>query len=355
MRQTTANTMRAAALHRFGGLETITMQTLPVPEVGAEEVLIRVESAGVSAWDPFEREGGFARRFGTHEKFPYVLGTDGAGTVVQVGEQVTGFKEGDRVYAAVLANPKGGFYAEFAAVKADNVSQVPDKLTTEQAGVMPTDALTALQGLDDMLRLKPGETLLIFGAGGGIGHQAVQLAKRMGARVLALASGEDGVALARRLGADVVVNGRKDDVAAAARAFAPAGLDAALVTAGGATADRVLSAMREGGRVAYPHGVNPEPKVRPGVRLSSYDVVLERAAIEKLNRLIEGARSRCMSRASFDWTRPPRRTGRSLNTTSASLPCAWFEHGAAPFPVVLAMRRMLQRAGHRANLTVLAE
>ena len=287
MRQTTPNTMRAAAIDRFGGIETITMQTLPVPEVGPEEVLIRVESAGVGAWDPFEREGGFAKRFGTGEKFPYVLGTDGAGTVVQVGEQVNGFKEGDRVYAAVLANPKGGFYAEFAAVKADNVSHVPGKLTTEQAGVMVSDALTALQGLDDMLGLKPGETLLIFGAGGGIGHLAVQLAKRMGARVLALASGEDGVALARRLGADIVVNGRKDDVAAAARAFAPAGLDAALVTAGGETTDRALAALRADGRVAYPHGVAPEPKVRPGVRISNYDVSIDRGAIAKLNRLIE--------------------------------------------------------------------
>ena len=181
-----------------------------------------------------------------------MLGTDGAGTVVQVGEQVNGFKEGDRVYAAVLANPKGGFYAEFAAVKADNVSHVPDKLTTEQAGVMLSDALTALQGLDDMLGLKPGETLMIFGAGGGIGHLAVQLAKRMGARVLAVASGEDGVALARRLGADVVVNGRKDDVAAAARAFAPAGLDVALVTAGGETTDRALAAPAPAGALPTP-------------------------------------------------------------------------------------------------------
>jgi len=287
MRQTRPDTMQAAAIDRFGGTETITLQTLPVPEVGPDEVLIRVESAGVGAWDPFERDGGFTKRFGTGEKFPYVLGTDGAGTVVQVGEQVNGFKEGDRVYAAVLANPKGGFYAEFAAVKADNVSRVPDKLTTEQAGVMLSDALTALQGLDDMLGLKPGETLMIFGAGGGIGHLAVQLAKRMGARVLAVASGEDGVALARRLGADVVVNGRKDDVAAAARAFAPAGLDAALVTAGGETADRALAALRAGGRVAYPHGVAPEPKVRPGVRISNYDVSIDRGAIAKLNRLIE--------------------------------------------------------------------
>jgi NADPH:quinone reductase-like Zn-dependent oxidoreductase len=279
--------MRAAALDRFGGLETITMHTLPVPEVGPDEVLIRVESAGVGAWDPFEREGGFAERFGIGKTFPYVLGTDGAGTVVQVGEKVNGFKEGDRAYASVLANPKGGFYAEFAAVKADNVSQVPDKLTTDKAGVMPSDALTALQGLDDMLQLKPGETLLIFGAGGGIGHLAVQLAKRMGARVLALASGEDGVALARRLGADVVVNGRKDDVAAAARAFAPAGLDAALVTAGGDSTDRALAALRSGGRVAYPHGVAPEPKIRPDVRVSNYDVIIDRGAIAKLNRLIE--------------------------------------------------------------------
>jgi NADPH:quinone reductase len=287
MRQTRPDTMKAAAIDRFGGIETIRLQTLPVPDVGPEEVLIRVESAGVGAWDPFEREGGFAKRFGTHEKFPYVLGTDGAGTVAQVGEQVKGFKEGDRVYATVLANPKGGFYAEFAAVKADNVSQVPDKLTTERAGVMPSDALTALQGLDDMLGLKSGETLLIFGAGGGIGHLAVQLAKRMGARVLAVASGEDGVALVRRLGADVVINGRKDDVAAAARAFAPAGLDAALVTAGGEMAERALAALRAGGRVAYPHGVAPEPKVGPGVRTSNYDVNIDRGAIAKLNRLIE--------------------------------------------------------------------
>src|SRR5580692_5824735 len=119
MKQTTPNTMRAAAINRFGGIETIALQTLPVPEVGLDEVLIRVESAGIGAWDPFEREGGFAERFGTNETFPYVLGTDGAGTVARVGERVKEFKEGDRVCAAVLANPKGGFYAEFAAVKAD--------------------------------------------------------------------------------------------------------------------------------------------------------------------------------------------------------------------------------------------
>src|SRR5207244_10668942 len=162
---------------------------------------------------------------------------------------------------------------------------------TEQAGVMPSDAMTALRGLDDMLDLKQGEALMIFGASGGIGHLAVQLAKRMGARVLALASGEDGVALARRLGADVVVNGRKDDVAAAARAFAPAGLDAALVTAGGETTDRALAALRAGGRVAYPHGVMPAPKVSSGVRLSNYRAIIAPWALEKPHPLNEAGRT----------------------------------------------------------------
>src|SRR6266853_711178 len=277
----TGTTMRAAALDRFGGVETIQMKTLPVPEPGPDEVVLRVESAGVGVWVPYEREGEFAKMFGTKPRFPYVLGSDGAGTVAAVGKQVRRFKEGDRAYALALANPKGGFYAEYEAVKADNVATIPKKLTVEQAGAMPSDALTALRGLDEILGLKSGESLLVFGAGGGIGHLAVQLAKRMGARVLAVASGDDGVALAKRLGADAVVNGRKDDVEAAARAFAPGGLDAALVTAGGEATDRALRAMNKNGRVAHPNGVMPAPKVPSGVKIQSYDIEPTPQQIEK--------------------------------------------------------------------------
>jgi NADPH:quinone reductase-like Zn-dependent oxidoreductase len=287
LERSTGTTMRAAALDRFGGVDTIQMQNLPVPEPGPDEVLLRVESAGVGVWDPFEREGEFAKMFGTKPRFPYVLGSDGAGTVAAVGEKVRGLKEGDRAYALALVNPKGGFYAEYAVVKAQYVSPIPKKLTVEQAGAMPSDALTALHGLDDILQLKSGESLLVFGAGGGIGHLALQLAKRMGARVFAVASGDDGVALAKKLGADTVVNGREDDVEAAARAFAPGGLDAALVTAGGETADRVLQTMRKNGRVAYPNGVTPPPKAPPGVKIQNYDLEPTASQIEKLNRLIE--------------------------------------------------------------------
>jgi NADPH:quinone reductase len=289
MKQTTQSTMKAIALDRFGGLETMKLQMLPVPEVGPDEVLIDVEWAGVGKWDPFEREGGFARVFGIEPKFPYVLGSDGAGTVAAVGDRVKGFKPGDRVYAFGLVNPKGGFYAEYAAVKADDVSHIPGQLTGRQAGALPVDAMTAVRGLDDTLALKPAESIMIFGASGGIGHLALQFANRMGARVFAVASGSDGVALVKRLGVDAVIDGRKDDIAAAARQFAPNGFDAALMTAGGPAADKVLTVMRAGGRVAYPNGVEPIPNPPFGIEAKSYDGMPDPQAIEKLNRLIESS------------------------------------------------------------------
>ena len=287
MSQTRPATMQAAVLNRFGSMEALTLQTVPVPEVGQDEVLIRVEAAGVGSWDADEREGHYADFLGA-PSFPYVLGWDGAGTIAAVGARVSRFKQGDRVYAASFPKHKGGgFYAQYATVEANYVAPVPDKLTIDQAGVMGWDVLTAFSGLDDVLGLKPSEALMIFGASGGIGHMAVQLAKRMGARVLAVASGADGVALAKRLGADAVVNGRKDDVVAAAHRFAPDGLDAALLTASGETAVRAVGAVRDDGRVAYPNGVMPEPKVRPGVRLNSYDAIRGQAATAKLHRLID--------------------------------------------------------------------
>lgn len=279
-------TMQAAAIDRFGGADLVSVRAVSVPEVGPSDVLIRVEVAGVASWDAVEREGHYDGAFGMPSTFPYVLGWDCAGAVAAVGGQVKRFKEGDRVYAASMPLPKGGTYATYVATDADNVSLIPAKLTIEQAGVMGWDALTALSGLEE-IGLKQGDTIMIFGASGGIGHMAIQLAKRMGARVFAVASGDDGVALSQRLGADAVVDGRKDDVAVAAREFAPGGLDAALVTVGGEAADQALSSVRDGGRVACPYGVMPDPNVRPGVEFIRYNGTRSQDATDKLNRLID--------------------------------------------------------------------
>lgn len=283
---TTQPKMNAAVLDRFGGVEELSVRLIPVPDVGENDVLIRVEVAGVASWDAVEREGEYDGVFGIASTFPYLLGWDAAGTVAAVGRNVTRFEIGDRVYAATMPAARGGFYAEYGLVEAEHVAHVPDRLPTEQAGAMAWDALTALSGLD-LLDLRPDETLMVFGASGGVGHMAVQLARHRGQRVLAVASGDDGIALAQRLGANAVVDGRKDDVLVAASKFAPNGLDAALITVGGETAERSLHAVKHSGRIAWPNGVEPVPATSPVAMVSYYDGDISRSATERLNTIID--------------------------------------------------------------------
>ena len=280
-----ARTMRAVAIDRFGGPEVLQVKSIPVPEPGPGDVLIRVAFAGVAEWDVYEQEGGFANMLDGEPTFPYVLGSEGSGVVAAVGAEVERFTPGDRVYAMKL--PQGGFYAEYTAVPEDFVAPVPGTFPMEQAAGLGWIGVTALRGLEDVLGVKPGESVAIVGASGGVGHAAVQLARLMGARVLAVASGVDGADLARRLGAEVAVDGRGGDVAEAARQFAPGGLDAALLTAGGDVARIVLSALRKDGRTAYPNGVEPEPEAARGLRLDAYDGDPGRDVLERLNRLIQ--------------------------------------------------------------------
>jgi NADPH:quinone reductase-like Zn-dependent oxidoreductase len=282
------DTMKAAAIDRFGGPDELTLHTLPMPQVGADEVLIRVDTAGVGAWDPWVREGEFAQMSGEKPRFPYVLGADGSGTIVALGSGVRRFSEGDRVYGYNAPSAKNGFYAEYTVLKADATALLPKGLSLEAGGAMPADAITALCGLE-LLGLQPGESLVVFGASGGIGHLAVQLAKRMKARVLAVASGEDGVALVRSLSADAAVDGYAGHLGKAAREFAPEGIDAALVTAGGDGLNEMLQALRVGARVAYPHGIEPEPQQRSGVTMQAYDGRATPELFERLNRWIEAA------------------------------------------------------------------
>ena len=273
-------------IDRFGGLDALHSSRQPVPQVGPGQVLVKVSYAGVGTWDPLEREGVFVEITGETPSFPHTLGGDGSGTIAAIGPGVDRFAVGDEVYAM-----GGGFYAEYVALDADAVSLLPYGLALDQAGAMPIAALTALHGLVNELEVAPGETLLINGASGDTGHIAVQLAKRLGARVLAVASGNDGVDAVRELGADAVIDGKVDDIAAKAGAFAPAGLDTVLTFIGGPSVDAAVSAVRHGGRVAYPLGVEPEPKQRAGVAFRQFDLTLDAPATLKgtmtaLNELI---------------------------------------------------------------------
>jgi NADPH2:quinone reductase len=278
-----AQVMRAMAIDHAGDSSVLTLHTLPVPKPDANEVVIAVEAAGVAIWDLSIRRKPTGIQ---HSSFPLVLGTDGAGTIAAVGSGVQGFKVGDRVYSYSWDNPKGGFYAEYVAVPAERVGHVPKELSLTDAGAVGTTGLTALQGIDDALHLKKGESVLVHGASGGVGSLAIQFAKLRGARVLATVTSEDGAALVKRLGADAVVDGRTGDIAAAARAFSPNGVDAVLGLTDGESLERCIDMLRAGGRLARPNGVKA-PKARGGLTPIVYDAVAAPREFEALNRAIE--------------------------------------------------------------------
>jgi NADPH:quinone reductase len=262
--------MMTAAVDRFGPPSAIKLHRQAVPKPAADEVLIRVEAAGIGSWDPSIRDGSW-RRPG-RIKFPLVLGTDGTGIVAAKGSRVREFRIGDRVYAYEFGNPKGGFYAQYAAVKAKHAARVPRGLGRLQAGAAAPTALTALRGIVEVLRLRKGDTLLIFGASGAVGTLAVQFAKHRGARVLATATGRPAASLVRRLGADAVIDARRDDAAERLWKLAPNGIDAALAFAGGEGLERCLDLIRPGGCVAFPNGIEPPPRRRRSLRRESYDL-----------------------------------------------------------------------------------
>jgi NADPH:quinone reductase-like Zn-dependent oxidoreductase len=281
------NKMRAAAIDRFGPPSVLKLHTLPVPEPGPDEVLITLHAAGVGVWDADIRSGWWPAG---HPKFPLVLGTDGAGIITAKGKRTTRFKIGDRVWAYEFINPKGGFYAEYVAVNAQHVAAVPKRLDLLHAGASAVTGLTALQGIDDHLRVRRGTTILVFGATGAVGTLALQFAKRHGARVIGTARGRAAITLLKKLRVDGVVDLDGKDAADQLRTLAPDGIDAALALAGGKALEQLLDQMQSGGRIAFPNGVEPVPRKRSKIRIKSYDAIASPKHFARLNRAVEEAR-----------------------------------------------------------------
>jgi NADPH2:quinone reductase len=279
-------TMRAAAIDRFGPPRVLKLRTMPVPEISSTEVLIALDTSGVGSWDADMRGGWWPEG---KPKFPAILGTDGSGRIVAKGSRVRRFRVGDRVYAYEFPDSKGGFYAEYIAIRESKVGHVPKRLNLRKAGAVTVTGLTALQGVE-ALRLSKGETVLVHGASGGVGTMAVQFARVKGARVLATASGRSGVALVRRLGAKNAVDGKHANLSAAIRRFAPDGVDAILAFAGGKPLVDCLDALKPGGRLVYPGGVEPAPRKRKGIRVRTYDGTAGVREYQRLGRAIEASK-----------------------------------------------------------------
>jgi NADPH:quinone reductase-like Zn-dependent oxidoreductase len=200
--------MKAVVIDGYGGSDVLHVREVATPVAHPGEVLIRVRAAGVNPVDWKIRRGDI-RPF-VPRRFPFIPGGDIAGEVETLGEGASRFRPGTPVFALCGA-ARGGGYAEFVAVKEDRLARKPEAWSFEEAAAVPIAGLTALQALRDLGGLGEGQSVLVNGASGGVGHLAVPIARVLGARVVAATCGPRNVDFVRALGADPVLDYTHDD------------------------------------------------------------------------------------------------------------------------------------------------
>jgi NADPH2:quinone reductase len=235
--------MKAVRIHEFGDLDVLRWEEARKPKPRPGQVLIKVESAGVNYADIMRRRGGYPG-----PDLPSALGLEAAGTVAELGSEVTGITVGQRV----MAMGPGG-QAEYVAVNSNFVFPYPETLDPVQAGGMPIVFLTSYHLLKTRGQMQPGDTVLVQAGASGVGTVAIQLAKAWGARVIATASTQDKLDLARSLGADVTINYTTDDFEKeVARETGGHGVELVLECVGGPVLEKSLRCVAPYGRlIAY--------------------------------------------------------------------------------------------------------
>jgi len=262
--------MKALTISSHDGPEVLRVADVPAPSAAAGEVVVEVRAAALNHLDIWVRKG----RPGLALKFPHVLGSDAAGVVAEVGAGVDGLRPGDEVmlnpalacgrcefcrrgeasecpHFGILGLSRPGTFAERVAVPAENVAPKPAYLDFAEAAALCLSHLTAFRMLMTRAALRPGETVLIHGIGGGVALAALQIAKLAGARVIVTSSSDEKLQRAMQLGADFAVNYREQpDVAQAVHGLTDGrGVDIAVDTVGAATWPIDFAAVRRGGRI----------------------------------------------------------------------------------------------------------
>ena len=199
--------MKAIHVHEFGDPEVMVLEDAADPTPGAGQILVDVKAAGVNPVDTTFRSG--AHPLSKSLALPWTPGVDAAGDVLAVGEGVSGFAPGDRVFGAAVS----GSYAEKALLSSLRTANLPEGLSYEEGASLPVVLYTAYYALIYKAQLKAGETVLIHAGAGGVGCMGIQIAKAAGARVITTVSSEEKAAFCREFGADVVVNYREEDFA----------------------------------------------------------------------------------------------------------------------------------------------
>lgn len=262
--------MKALTLTAVGGREHLRVQELPEPALSSPgDVLIRTHAVALNRLDLFVAEG----LPGVNYSFPHVVGSDGAGTVVEIGPAVTGLEPGDRVMInpaiscgtcpwclqgeeslceklQVLGEHRAGTAAEFLVLPAENLARVPAMMSWAEAAAFSLATVTAWRMLTTRGRLQAGETILIWGIGGGVSMAALQIARLLGARTIVTSGTDAKLEIARSLGADAMLNHGRADVAAEVRSLTDGlGADAIVDSIGEQSWRHSLRALRRGGRL----------------------------------------------------------------------------------------------------------
>ena len=214
--------MKAASIHQTGPADVISVGDLPKPDPKPGQVLVRVRAVAFNPIDLYVRSGAVAMPL----PFPYVVGTDFAGTVEALGEGADRFRVGDRVWGSNQGlNGRQGAASEFAAIDEDLAYSIPEAQSDIEAAAQALVGITAHLGLFGHGKLQRGETVYVPGGSGGVGSMVVQMAKAVGARVATSAGSSEKVELCRTLGADFALNYKTDNLSARLRDFAPEGFD----------------------------------------------------------------------------------------------------------------------------------
>jgi NADPH:quinone reductase-like Zn-dependent oxidoreductase len=272
-------TMKAIVIHGYGGPEVLKYEEAPRPEPKANEVLIRVKAASINPVDVAIRNG-YLKQF-TGNKFPLILGMDAAGEIEKVGAKIDKFKVGDPVIAFFTLAGEGG-YAQFVLATENEIARKPSAITFEQAAAVPAAGSTAWKALVETGDLKAGQTVLIHGGSGGVGHFAIQIGKARGAKVIATGSTANQDFL-KRMGADVAIDYTRQKFEDVAK-----DVDFVLDSVGEDTLKRSYGVVKKGGMiVSIVSDLDPKELARHGIRGTTIRTEPDPKTLEELVRLID--------------------------------------------------------------------
>jgi NADPH:quinone reductase-like Zn-dependent oxidoreductase len=270
--------MRAVIIHGYGGPEVMKLEEVARPEPAEDEVLIRVVAASINPVDVAIRKGYLAKLVGN---FPLILGMDVAGVVERVGNKVSKYKPGDPIFAFFTLKGEGG-YAEFVTAKENEVAPKPGTVSFAQAAGAGAAGSTAWEALIDTADLRAGQTVLIHGGSGGVGHLAIQIAKAKGAKILATASTANQEFL-RQMGADIAIDYTRTKFEDVAK-----DVDVVLDTVGRDTLERSYGIVKTGGIIV---SIVDEPKSTAleahGIRGVTLQCTPKAGVLEELGKLMK--------------------------------------------------------------------